>query len=138
MSRVSAKSATILVLLLAGLTAGCSKTTDTDTNTNTAEYTYGALFEPPAGQILHSIGQWQEGNANYLAALDRAGASALQPASELSFIALGLETDSARDWDWQLYALDSALQDGSFDGRIPSLSLHLRGEHLRGEEYIEG
>jgi len=105
----------------------------TDLNT-----TFRAYLEPPEGRILHGIGQWHAGNNNFLTALGDLNATALLPASELTFIALGLEEDDLRGWDWSLNALATNLANGNFQGRVPSLSLALRGKHLYGDDYVEG
>src|SRR5262245_35634536 len=55
-------------------------------------YQFGAKFEPPVGRVVHGMGQWVNGNPQYLAMLP----SSNQPASELVFISLG---DTPRPWD---------------------------------------
>jgi hypothetical protein len=101
-------------------------------------YTFGAYLEPPEGRVLHGMGQWRTFNDHFLTALDTLGATDQMPASELSFIGLGLEDEDSRGWDWSLDALATALKNGDFEGRVPSLSLALRGEHLSGDAYYEG
>ena len=55
-------------------------------------YQFGAKFEPPAGRVVHGMGQWVNGNPQYVAMLSPTN----QPASELMFITLG---DTPRPWD---------------------------------------
>ena len=76
----------------------------------------GAYLEPPAGRVLHGMGQWAEGNDNFLAALDQAGASDILPASELDFLALGVDDEpGTRGWSWGLNSLDEYLQACTFE-----------------------
>lgn len=81
-------------------------------------YEFGAKFEPPIGRVVHGMGQWVNGNPQYVAMLP----SSSQPASELMFITLG---DTPRPWD----PADMAARMASIGalGRIPSMDLGLRG-----------
>lgn len=81
-------------------------------------YEFGAKFEPPIGRVVHGMGQWVNGNPQYVAMLP----SSSQPASELMFITLG---DTPRPWD----PVDMAARMASIGaaGRIPSMDLGLRG-----------
>ena len=84
----------------------------------TWEYEFGAKFEPPKGRVVHGMGQWINGNPQYLAMLP----PSMQPGSELMFITLG---DTPRPWDpVELAAKVKSIQAA---GRIPSLDLGLRG-----------
>ena len=135
--------ALLLAVLLAplvgtGATVSGSQGTEGDTGDSDLNYTYGAYLEPPEDRILHGIGQWNNGNANFLAALDNLSATAQLPASELMFLNLDDNEDDVRGWNWSLNALTEKLANGAFEGRIPSLSLALRGEHLSGDDYYEG
>ncbi len=127
--------AAIVPLVGTGTTESGNQDGNTDTDLN---YTYGAYLEPPEDRILHGIGQWNNGNANFLAALDNLSATAQLPASELTFLTLDDDEDDIRGWNWSLNALTENLANGEFEGRIPSLSLALRGEHLSGDDYYEG
>jgi hypothetical protein len=90
-----------------------------DTTTAPAPtYEFGAKFEPPVGRVVHGMGQWVDGNPQYLAMLP----SANQPASELMFLTLG---DTPRGWQPQEIAAKMASMNAA--GRIPSLDLSLRG-----------
>lgn len=81
-------------------------------------YQFGAKFEPPAGRVLHGMGQWQMYNPAYLAALP----AAEQPAAELMFIEIA---DTTRPW--KPTQIGQALQLMSGQGRIPLLDIGLRG-----------
>ena len=81
-------------------------------------YQFGVKFEPPAGRIVHGIGQWVEYNARYVTLLppDK------QPAAELIFIDLG---DTPRGWRPQMLA--QQIQSFDQQGLIPHIDLALRG-----------
>ena len=81
-------------------------------------YQFGAKFEPPVGRVVHGMGQWVNGNPQYLAMLPAAN----QPASELMFIDLG---DTPRPWNpSEIAARMASINAG---GRIPLMDLALRG-----------
>ncbi|MGQ0552254.1 MAG: glycosyl hydrolase [Planctomycetota bacterium] len=82
---------------------------------------YGAPLEPPAGRVLHGMGQWQSGNIEYLAAL---GETALQPASQLSFIPVG---DWPRDWDSRHSTFRKSVLALRDTGRLLHLDVTLYG-----------
>ena len=130
--------AAVVPLVGTGPTVSGNQGTEDDTGNSDLNYTYGAYLEPPEDRILHGIGQWNNGNANFLAALDNLSATAQLPASELTFLSLDDNEDDVRGWNWSLNALTENLANGEFEGRIPSLSLALRGEHLSGDDYYEG
>lgn len=79
---------------------------------------FGAKFEPPVGRVVHGMGQWASGNAQYLAMLPASS----QPASELVFIDLG---DTPRPWNPPEIAARIASIGAA--GRMPSMDLALRG-----------
>lgn len=81
-------------------------------------YEFGAKFEPPVGRVVHGMGQWVNGNPQYLAMLP----SSSQPASELVFITLG---DTPRPWD--PVEIGAKMESIHAAGRIPSMDLALRG-----------
>lgn len=83
-------------------------------------YKYGAKFEPPDGRILHGMGQWPEGNKNYLAVLND---PALEPGVRLFFIDIG---DWPRSWESRSHAVDSLVAEEVALGRILHISLALR------------
>ena len=75
-------------------------------------------LEPPAGRIVHGMGQWDTYNAKLLAALP----TAVRPVSELVFVTLG---DTPRGWEpGKLAAL---LQGQVQAGLIPHVDIALRG-----------
>lgn len=82
------------------------------------DYQFGAKFEPPAGRVVHGMGQWDAYNPKYQALLppDR------QPAAELVFIQIG---DSERPWQPAKIAQSLAAMGQA--GRIPLLDIGLRG-----------
>lgn len=84
-------------------------------------YSYGAKFEPPDGRILHGMGQWLAGNANYLRALDD---PALNPAASLYFLHLG---DWVRPWESLIESGSKAFAAEVEAGRMLHLSLSLDG-----------
>jgi hypothetical protein len=81
-------------------------------------YQFDAKFEPPAGRVVHGMGQWGGYNPKYQALLppDR------QPAAELGFIPIG---DTERPW--QPAKIAQSLAAMSQAGRIPLLDIGLRG-----------
>lgn len=89
-----------------------------DPPTQTADYEFGALFEPPRGRVVHGIGQWADGNPQYAALfpIDK------QPAAELVFVDLG---DTPRGWEPGKIA--ERIADIRAEGRIPVMDLALRG-----------
>jgi len=82
------------------------------------EYEFGAKFEPPKGRVVHGMGQWVNGNPQYLAMLPAAN----QPASELVFTSI---SDTDRPWNPAQIAANIASISAA--GRIPSMDLALRG-----------
>lgn len=84
-------------------------------------YTFGAKFEPPAGRVVHGMGQWAEYNAKLLAALPEAQ----RPAAGLVFVALG---DTPRGWRPE--TVFAALEAYDRAGQIPHLDIALRGLQL--------
>jgi hypothetical protein len=87
----------------------------------TPRYEYGAKFEPPDGRILHGMGQWPEGNRNYLAVL---GDPALEPASRTFFLGIG---EWPRSWDSRTQALEKMINDEVEQGRMLHVSIALVG-----------
>lgn len=81
-------------------------------------YQFGAKFEPPAGRIVHGIGQWESYNLTYSAQFSLAN----QPASELLFTDIG---DTPRGWEPLKFAAALAAIDAR--GRIPLIDIALRG-----------
>ncbi|HSA56254.1 MAG TPA: hypothetical protein VLE53_11165 [Gemmatimonadaceae bacterium] len=81
-------------------------------------YQFGAKFEPPVGRVVHGMGQWPNGNPQYLAMLPEGR----KPGAELLFIDLG---DTPRPWDPPAIAARMAEVRGA--GRIPVMDLALRG-----------
>jgi len=88
------------------------------TGTPNLAYQFGAKFEPPAGRVVHGIGQWQEYNLTYAALLP----ADHQPASELIFVSL---VDSLRPWNPANIAAAFAGIDAR--GRIPLADFAPRG-----------
>jgi hypothetical protein len=81
-------------------------------------YAFGARFEPPVGRVVHGMGQWVNGNPQYVAMLP----AAQRPAAELMFITLG---DTPRPWDPpEIAARMATIHAG---GMIPVMDLALRG-----------
>jgi len=85
------------------------------------KYRYNARFEPPRGRIIHGMGQWQDGNAEYLAMLDD---PKLFPAVQLLFAPIG---DWPRPWEWRLEKLGKAMAEDKAEGRLPHLDITLKG-----------
>ena len=84
-------------------------------------YRYGAKFEPPAGRIIHGMGQWKLGNIEYVRML---GSRSIAPASTLFFLAVG---DWPRPWDGRIEQFDLQLREERAHGRIPHVGISLRG-----------
>lgn len=87
-------------------------------STLTPSYQFGAKFEPPVGRVLHGMGQWPNGNPQYLAMLPMER----KPGAELLFIDLG---DTPRPWDPP--AIAARMAEVRAAGRIPVMDLALRG-----------
>jgi hypothetical protein len=81
-------------------------------------YEFGAKFEPPKGRVVHGMGQWVNGNPQYLAMLP----PTRQPAAELMFVDLG---DTPRPWDPP--AIAARMAEIHAAGRVPVMDLALRG-----------
>ncbi|MBM3985944.1 MAG: hypothetical protein FJ296_09700 [Planctomycetes bacterium] len=96
-------------------------------------YRYGAKFEPPDGRILHGMGQWLDGNRNYVEALDD---PALAPAAALYFMHLG---DWVRPWEAFLDTGYEMFRTHVDEGRMLHLSLGLYGldQQLRRKVAID-
>jgi hypothetical protein len=88
-------------------------------------YTYGAKFEPPAGRVVHGMGQWEQYNAKLLPLLP----PELHPASKLIFVTLG---DTPRGWRPE--TISSTLQTYDRDGFIPHIDIALRGNQPTSAE----
>lgn len=73
-------------------------------------YEYGVKFEPPAGRIVHGLGQWDACNATYRAMLP----ASARPASELVFIPIG---DTPRGWNASSTAAGTATTRGTIRER---------------------
>ncbi len=86
-------------------------------------YTFGAKFEPPEGMILHGMGQFPKGNADYLSVLG----NEITPMSSLFFSPLA---DGLRPWPTTMETLKNYLAKEKSAGRIPhvSLSMHSGGK----------
>ena len=121
-------SSAVAFILLAACSAGTSMPTapddredlpiDTTTAGPALTYEFGARFEPPIGRVVHGMGQWVQGNPQYLAMLPASN----QPASELTFTELA---DTLRPWNPpQILAHITEISNA---GRIPSMDLALRG-----------
>ena len=89
---------------------------------------HGAKFEPPLGRVLHGMGQWEAGNESYVGAL---GDSSLQPASKLTFLAIG---DWPRPWDTRINAIREGLADLTARGLVPHLEVSLFGLDAQDEQ----
>lgn len=77
-----------------------------------------ALLEPPAGRVVHGMGQWEAYNTKLLLALP----GAVRPAAQLLFLQIG---DTPRGWRPQGVA--GRLQALGRDGFAPVLDIGLRG-----------
>lgn len=120
LTRCGAAAAAALALACSGATEP-GAATDGLTNpgpTAPPSYQFGARFEPPIGRVVHGMGQWPNGNPQYLALLPAAS----QPAAELMFIDLG---DTPRPWDPP--AIAARLAEVRAAGRVPVMDLALRG-----------
>ena len=84
----------------------------------TQRYSLGAKFEPPAGRVVHGIGQWEQYNAKLLPKLP----TDLQPASELLFVNIA---DMPRGWRPQ--GIRSTLERLDQAGLIPQMDISLCG-----------
>jgi hypothetical protein len=84
----------------------------------TRRYSLGAKFEPPAGRVVHGMGQWEQYNAKLLPLLP----AALRPASKLIFIDIG---DTPRGWRPE--GIRSMMQRYDQEGLIPHLDIAPRG-----------
>lgn len=89
-------------------------------------YKYGAKFEPPDGRILHGMGQWAEGNKNYLGVVSD---PALEPVLTTCFMNIG---DWPRAWDSRSQALEKQMYDEVAQGRILHVSIALNGIEENG------
>jgi len=94
--------------------------------TPTLTYEFGAKFEPPKGRVVHGMGQWVDGNPQYLSMLP----AAQQPAAELMFVDLG---DTPRGWEPAQIAAQMAKIHGA--GRVPVMDLSFRGLQPSKVEY---
>jgi len=89
-------------------------------------YTYGAKFEPPEGKIIHAMGNWEEGNNDYLGLLD----NSLYPASTLSYWGSFIDCgdECVRPWSFYEQSIKKALATESAAGRIPHLNFGFGGD----------
>ncbi|MBM4024788.1 MAG: hypothetical protein FJ280_05185, partial [Planctomycetes bacterium] len=78
----------------------------------------GAKFEPPAGRVVHGMGQWEQYNAKLLGLLP----AELRPVSKLIFLEIG---DTPRGWRPE--AIRSLIQRHDQEGFIPHIDIALRG-----------
>ena len=76
------------------------------------------LLAPPAGRVVHGMGQWEEYNRRLLEALP----STARPAAQLVFVDIG---DTPRGWRPQGVAV--RLRTLEQDGFVPVLDIGLRG-----------
>jgi hypothetical protein len=81
-------------------------------------YSLGAKFEPPAGRVVHGMGQWEQYNAKLLPLLP----AELRPASKLIFITIG---DTPRGWRPE--GIRTLMQRHDQEGFIPHLDIAPRG-----------
>lgn len=91
-------------------------------------YEFGMKFEPPVGRVVHGMGQWVNGNPQYLAMLPPTE----QPAAELMFVELG---DTPRGWEPAQIAAKMASLHAA--GRMPVMDLALRGLQPSQAEYAQ-
>jgi acetyl esterase/lipase len=84
----------------------------------TPHYSLGAKFEPPAGRVVHGMGQWEQYNAKLLPLVP----AELRPGSKLIFIDLG---DTPRGWRPE--AIRNLVQRCDQEGFIPHLDIAPRG-----------
>jgi acetyl esterase/lipase len=82
------------------------------------QYSFGAKFEPPAGRVVHGMGQWEQYNAKLLPLLP----AELRPASKLIFITID---DTPRGW--RPDGIRSQMQRYDQEGLIPHLDIAPRG-----------
>jgi acetyl esterase len=83
-----------------------------------SRYSCGAKFEPPAGRVVHAMGQWEQYNAKLLPLLP----AELRPASKLIFLDIG---DTPRGWRPE--AIRTMIQRHNQDKFIPHIDIALRG-----------
>jgi|GEM_PF-784808 len=88
------------------------------------QYTHSAKFEPPAGRIVHAMGQWDQYNNRLLPLLP----AELRPASKLIFITIG---DTPRGWRPE--GIRSTMQRYDQEGFIPHIDIALRGNQPNRE-----
>jgi hypothetical protein len=81
-------------------------------------YAFDAKFEPPAGRVVHAMGQWEQYNAKLLPLLP----PELRPVSKLIFIDIG---DTPRGWRPEV--ISSTFQSYDAEGFIPHIDIALRG-----------
>ncbi len=84
----------------------------------TRRYSLGAKFEPPAGRVVHGMGQWAQYNAKLLPLLP----AELRPASKLIFLDIG---DTPRSW--RPDGIRNLMQRCDREGFIPHLDIAPRG-----------
>lgn len=84
----------------------------------TRRYSLGAKFEPPAGRVVHGMGQWEQYNAKLLPLLP----AELRPASKLIFIDIG---DTPRGWRPE--GIRNLMQRYDQEGLLPHLDIAPRG-----------
>jgi hypothetical protein len=87
------------------------------------KYTYDAKFEPPVGKVLHGMGQWPDGNKDYLSVLSKDN----YPASELFYINVD---DTPRGWQPEL--IEEFFKRMKAEGVIPHIDIHLRTNQPAG------
>ncbi|MDI9434042.1 MAG: alpha/beta hydrolase fold domain-containing protein [Planctomycetota bacterium] len=83
-----------------------------------SHYSLGAKLEPPAGRVVHGMGQWEQYNAMLLPLLP----AELRPASKLIFINIG---DTPRGW--RPDGIRNLIQRYGQEGFIPHIDIALRG-----------
>jgi acetyl esterase len=113
---------TLLRRELAFLTKHLHLTADQRSDSSRADgtqrYRLGAKFEPPAGRVVHGMGQWEQYNAKLLPRLP----AEVRPASKLIFISIG---DTPRGWRPE--GIRNLLQRYDQEGLIPHVDIALRG-----------
>ncbi|MFH1998676.1 MAG: hypothetical protein ABIK28_03300, partial [Planctomycetota bacterium] len=93
----------------------------------TYTYTYGALFEPPEGRIIHGMGQWEKENIDYLDMLDDAS---IHPLFQLFFF----DIEPVRPWKMVVAKLKAYLLLETQAQRIPFISLEMSGTEKKERE----
>ncbi len=83
-----------------------------------SRYSLNAKFEPPAGRVVHAMGQWEQYNAKLLPLLP----AELRPMSKLIFIEIG---DTPRGWRPE--GIRATMQRYDQEGFIPSIDIAPRG-----------